>query len=122
MKSLLNELVNPNTAVLTDTQKAVLCLTVVSNSPEMAFNSVTASQNLIHAAKGLKKLGLVNLAANELITTPFGEKMMRHHNLVDDGNMLTQDGKDILDAATEVGEIFNNQSVQESFNFLKTLG
>lgn len=88
----------------------------------MAFDSIIASQNLIHAAKGLEKLGLVNLTPNELIITSFGTKMMQQHNLVDDGDMLTQDGKDILDAATQVGKMFNAQSVQENFSFLKTLG
>jgi hypothetical protein len=122
MKSLLNEIVNPNTAVLTDTQKAILCLITVSSSPKMAFDGTNASKNFIHAAGELNRLQMISIRDNSVEITQLGKQMMQHHNLADGGNMLTQDGKDILSSSQEVGRIFNGQSVQESFDFLKSLG
>jgi hypothetical protein len=122
MNSLLNELVNPNTAVLTDTQKAVLCLITVSNSPKMAFDGISASKNLAYAGEDLRKLGIVTITNNTVSITPLGTELLQQHNLVDGGDMLTQDGKDVLAASQEVGNIFNVQSIQEDFNFLKSLG
>lgn len=121
MKILLKELINPNTAILNDTQKAVLLITHISQSGQMAFDNTASSDNLLTARDILVKLGALTMGDNVVALTSRGQSMLNYHNLVDDMGELTEDGQKILDNSEEVGTAFNLQNVQESFKFLSTI-
>ena len=121
MKFLLKELINPNTAILNDTQKAVLVITHISQSDQMAFDNTGASENLISARETLNKLGAINIGENVLALTSRGNDMLQYHNLVDEMGELSEEGQEILDNSEAVGTSFNIQDTQESFSFLSTL-
>lgn len=121
MKFLLKELINPNTAILNDTQKTVLIITHISQSEQMAFDNTGASENLIQARDSLIKLGAINMGDNMVALTARGNDMLQYHNLTDEMGGLSEEGQEILDNSTEVGTSFNIQDTQESFEFLSGL-
>lgn len=121
MKFLLKELINPNTAILNDTQKTVLIITHISQSGQMAFDNTGASENLNQARDSLVKLGAINMGDNMVALTPRGTDMLHYHNLADEMGGLSEEGQEILDNSTEVGTSFNIQDTQESFEFLSGL-
>lgn len=121
MKFLLKELINPNTAILNDTQKAVLLIAHISQSPQMAFDNTGASENLIQARESLVNLGAVVIGDNVLELTARGNDMLQYHNLVDEMGELSEEGQEILDSSEAVGTSFNIQDAQESFEFLSGL-
>jgi hypothetical protein len=121
MKFLLKELINPNTALLTDTQKTVLLITHISPSPEMAFSNTNTSENLVTARDSLIKLNSVSVGDNTLSLTSRGNDMLKYHNLVDDMGELTDDANVIMDASEEVSKSYNDQPVRETFDFLSSL-
>ena len=89
MKFLLKELINPNTALLTDTQKAVLLIAHISPTGEMAFSNTSSSENLVTARDSLNRLNAVIIGDNVLKLTDRGDDMLKYHNLVDDMGELT---------------------------------
>lgn len=123
MKLLLKELINPNTALLTDTQKSVLVIIHVSTSPKMAFADTNVSENLVTARNSLAQLNMVllNIKEGKLAITEKGVSMLMYHNLVDDTGKLTEDGTDILDASRGTSGTFNDEAIHEKFSFLSSL-
>lgn len=121
MKLLLKELVNPNTAILTDTQKAVLIIVHISPSPQMAYDNTSNTDNLSTARDSLVRLNALNFGDNMLSLTDVGEEMLRYHNLVDETGELTEDATNILDSLEEVSTTFKNQEIAEDFKFLASL-
>ena len=121
MKILLKELINPNTAILNDTQKAVIIITHIAPTPEVAFSNSSASENLSTARDTLIKLGALTLRDNALELTPRGSSMLKYHNLIDDMGEITEDAQNILDASEKRGEEYNIQDVKEGFKILPSL-
>jgi len=121
MKFLLRELVNPNTAILNDTQKAVLLITHVSPTPQLAYANTSSSKNFISARESLLQFGSITMGDNAVELTPRGHDMLKYHNLVDDMGELTEDGQTIMDDSEDVSDTFSRQDTLESFNFLKSL-
>lgn len=121
MKLLLEDLINPNTPILSDTQKAVLVMTVTASSPQMAFSSSNKARNLVAAREALRKLDMVEIAGNSMSITDNGQEMLEYHNLVDDMGEITDEAREILDSSEETGDSFNNQEIRETFNFLKSI-
>lgn len=118
---ILKELVNPNTALLNDTQKAVLLMTKISSSPQMAFANTNEAENLVVARETLAKLQLVQFGNNMLVLTDAGENMLTYHDLVDETGMVTDEGNELLDRISTTSTNFVKQEVREKFTFLKTL-
>jgi len=118
---ILKELVNPNTAMLNDTQMAVLLMTKISSSPQMAYANTNEAENLVTARETLAKLQLVEFGNNMLILTDAGEQMLVYHDLVDEGGMVTDEGNEILDRVSQTSTNFVQQEVREDFSFLKRL-
>jgi hypothetical protein len=121
MKTLLKELINPNTAILNDTQKAVLVIVQVSPTPEVAYENTVASENLSVARNTLLKLGALRSTENALELTTRGKEMLEYHNLVDETGELSEEGNEVLEASKRVAQTFNNQDVKESFRLLSKL-
>ena len=122
MKILLKELINPNTAILNDTQKAVLVLTHISPTEKLAFDATSKADNLARARDTLVRMGLVRAGNNRMFLTDMGEEMLTHHNLIDDAGELSDDARNILDQIDAVGKKFNDsETQQESFEFLSSL-
>ena len=121
MKFLLKELVNPNTALLTDTQKAALIITHIATSPEAAHSQTSVSENLVKARQGLYKMRMVNLGSNTLTITKHGNNMLSYHNLIGGDGRLTDEGTAALDATNDVAGSFDDQSVHESLKRLSGL-
>jgi hypothetical protein len=123
MKILLKELISPNTAVLNDTQKAVLLIVHIAPTERVAFDNTSASENLHTARNTLIRLGALNLGDNAVELTSRGRELMNYHNLIDEMGELTDDGNAILDDSKEVSLSFNMQSIKEEqkFPFLKSL-
>jgi hypothetical protein len=121
MKILLKELINPNTALLNDTQKAVLIITLVSTSPEIAYRTTGQSKNLGVARDALNKMGMVSIKQEGLTITNRGKSMLRYHNLITDSGKLTDEGDETLNKITDVGSTYSDEHVREEFIFIKTL-
>lgn len=118
---ILKELVNPNTAMLNDTQMAVLLMTKISSSPQMAYANTNEAENLVTAREILAKMQLVQFGNNMLILTDAGENMLTYHDLVDETGMVTDEGNQLLDRISDTSATFVNQEITEEFNFLRTL-
>ena len=121
MEFLLKELINPNTALLTDTQKTVLLMIHVSTSPEMAHSDTSYPENLVRARGELLKLSMVEMNRDSLHITDRGNTMLVYHNLIDDTGMLTKIGNDVMNNTKNVGTSYNDQTIQEEFTFLASL-
>lgn len=121
MKTLLSELVNPNTAILNDTQKAVLIITHISPTPQVAYDNTVPSENLAAARDSLVKMQALRLGENTLEMTSRGQNMLKYHNLVDEMGELTDEANEILQDSQTVGQSFNDQTIRERFSFLSKL-
>lgn len=122
MKFLLKELVNPNTTVLNDTQKAILLTTHVAPTDRVAFDNTSSSLNLAKARDSLRALNMLLVGDGAQQLTDTGREMLKYHNLIDDTDAVTDDGQAILDQTENVSKNFSDADPQtESFNFLKSL-
>jgi hypothetical protein len=118
---ILKELVNPNTALLNDTQMSVLLMIKIASSPQMAYATTNEAENLVNAREAVTKLGLAQFGNNMLILTDEGENMLTYHDLVDDNGIVTDEGNALLDKVENTSTSFVNQEIKENFDFLKNL-
>lgn len=121
MKFLLKELVNPNTELLTDTQKSALIIAHIATSPEAAYSQTSTSENLVKARQALHKMRMVNVGEDTLSLTKHGGNMLSYHNLVGPDGKLTGEGTTAMDTTTKVAGSFDDQSVHEAFKRLAGL-
>jgi hypothetical protein len=118
---IIKELVDANTAVLNDTQMAVLIIIKTASSPQMAFANTNVTENLVFARNALAKMGLIKVGNNLSILTDEGENMLQYHDLVDETGMVNDEGNAVLDRVQSTSDSFKNQEVKEEFNLIKTL-
>lgn len=95
---LLQEIINPNTVNLTNTQQGVLIDIKISPTPEVAYESTNGSDQSVYARNSLRTLGLIKVGDNRAILTQIGEQVVLNYNLVDDANQLTDRGQQIYDS------------------------
>lgn len=104
---LLQEIINPNTVSLTDTQQGVLIAIRVAPTPEVAFQTTNGAQALVVARQQLRSLGLIKIAGNKTALSPNGEQAVTNYNLVDETGQMTERGTAIIN---NFNKKFNNDS------------
>lgn len=119
--TILKELVNANTAVLNNTQMAVLLLVKIASSPQKAYADTNKTENLVTARETLVKMGLMRIGDSMLVLTDEGENMLQYHNMVDDTDMVTDEGNEILDTVMDVSKAYKNQEIKEEYKLLSSL-
>lgn len=81
---------------LTDSEKYVLIIGAVSQTPEQAYAATVGLQNLVISRNILGKLGFINITDNKLNLTDKGRDSLVAFNLVDDSNQPTETGNLII--------------------------
>jgi predicted methyltransferase len=115
---LLNELVNPNTIQLTNTQMGVLCIIKTSPTPEVAYENITGTENVMSATQLLQKLGIVSINGNAAYLTQTGEEIVLKYDLVDETGKLTERGKGVMETLEADKQQYQ---MSEAFSLIKTL-
>ena len=95
---LLQELINPNTVSLTNTQQGVLIVVKMSATPEVAYESTNGSDQTVYARSALRTLGLIKVGQNKTGLTQTGEQVLLNYNLTDETGQLTDRGVQVLDS------------------------
>lgn len=95
---LLQEIINPNTVNLTNTQQGVLIDMAISPTPEVAYETTNGSEQTVSARNTLRTLGLIKVGSNRAILTNNGHRAIVNFNLVDDAKQLTTRGQAVYDA------------------------
>lgn len=96
--SLLQELVNPNTVNLTNTQQGCLIIIKISATPEVAYESTNGKEQTVYARNTLRLLGLIKVGGNKTALTQTGEQVLINYNLTDETGQPTERGLQILDS------------------------
>lgn len=108
---LLQEIINPNTVNLTNTQQAVLIIIRTSPTPEVAYEATNGQGQSVAARNSLRSLGLVKVGGNKAIVTANGAQALINYNLVDESGQITESGTDILNSYNKE---FNKDTDQDS--------
>lgn len=103
---LLNELTDPNTIILSNTDKAVLASIFSSPTPELAFENTNGSENLIVSRNKLYKFTFIRLNSYQAITTDLGKTALVANNLIDETDQLTDEGAKLVNSITQLKKPF----------------
>jgi predicted methyltransferase len=95
---ILQEIINPNTVNLTNSQQGVLVIIKMSPTPEVAYESTNGSDQSVYARNSLRSLGLVRVGNNQAELTNDGHQVLINYNLTDDTGQLTDRGNEVLKA------------------------
>lgn len=106
---------NPNSTLLTNTQKAVLAIVLNAPTPEVAFENTNDTQALITARNLLKQLGFIVIANNTITLTPSGQDIIVSNNISDSEGNITDEGEQLI------ASINQTRPMVEAFELLKTL-
>ncbi len=90
---LLQEIINPNTVNLTNTQMGVLIIVKLSPTPEVAYENTNGSEKSVYARNSLRTLGLLRIGNNKIILTPAGDQVILNYNLIDETGKMTERGQ-----------------------------
>lgn len=117
IKKICEELENiENTYLLTDTQKAILILTHVSETPEQAYEVTSGTETSIRARNMLQNIGMIDKSHKKLFLTKSGDETLIKFNLIDSVGELTELGKDIID---NYQKNYDSLIKTESFKIIK---
>lgn len=95
---LLNEIINPNTVNLTNTQQGVLTTIAISPTPEVAYEATNGADQSVYARSSLRTLGLIRVGDNKAALTPAGQQVIINYNLLDDTGQLTERGQEVINS------------------------
>lgn len=116
---LLQELINPATVSLTNTQQGCLIVIKMSATPEVAYESTNGSDQTVYARKALRTLGLVQIGGNKTALTQTGQQVLLNYNLTDETGQLTDRGTQVLDNYNkQYGDIEQSQQPEHDVNNL----
>lgn len=93
---ILQEIINPNTVNLTNTQQGVLITIRLSPTPEVAYQSTNGAQQLVYARNTLRMLGLIKVGGNKVVLTNTGNNVLVNYNLTDETGQMTERGQQIM--------------------------
>jgi len=122
---LLQEIINPNTISLTNTQMGVLITVKISPTREVAFENTNGSESSVYARNSLRTLGLLRVGGNKVALTPSGDQVLINYNLVDETGQMTEHGQKEYDdyiqnkentVASNSDTLNMNQSLDQSLN------
>lgn len=111
------------TARLTDTQKTVLLGIYTAPTPEMAYETMTGSENVTEAGKQLRNMGLINVDSNggRAGITDRGQETLANNNLIDDTGQMTEEGQKVIDQQQAVKTEFEDATEAVAYPVLKKL-
>ncbi len=119
MKKICEELENiEKDFLLTDTQKAILLLTHISETPQQAFETTSGTENSTRSRNLLQNLGMVTKDNKKLFLTKKGDDLLINYNLIDDMGELTELGIEILD---NYKKNYDSVIKTESISFIKEI-
>lgn len=104
--NILNELVDPNTLILSNTDKAVLASIFSSPTPELAFQNTNGSENLIVSRNRMNRFNLINVNTHQAVITNDGKTALIANNLIDEMDQLTDDGSKLVDSIKIISKPF----------------
>lgn len=116
--SIIKELLEPRTVMLTNIQKAVLAAVFNSPTPEAAFEAINGSPALVTARNILERLGLISIESTKASLTDEGNAAIVANNIADESGQLTDVGTALID---KINAVRKDYKVVESFELLKTI-
>ena len=117
--NLINELVNPNSVILTATQLGILATIEDAPTPEVAHERISGTLNLVIARNMLVRLNLITLSRNRAGLTEIGKDASKGYNIVDDTGGLTDRGQELVDQLTKDRDEY--ETVNEKFRMIRKL-
>jgi len=81
------------TVHLSDAQRIVLTKILSSPTPQVAYESISATRNLVAARNLMAKLGLILVTDNTAAITQPGREVAKDEALIDDTGKLTDEGE-----------------------------
>lgn len=114
----MNENYNPQSVILTNTQKGVLATVYNAPTPESAFEAINGTPTLITARNLLERLGLVTVSGNQAMLSQAGQAAVMSNNLADESGQLTDEGAALIEALKNAR---TDYKVVEGFSLLKSL-
>ena len=78
---------------LTENQKRVLCKVFISPTPTLALEEISDDTHLISARDMMVEKGFLDINETEASLTDDGKELMLDHNLINNNDELTEDGK-----------------------------
>lgn len=115
--SIIKELYNPKSVMLTVTQKSILAALYNSPTPEAAFEAINGTTMLITARNLLERLGLIQVVGNKAGLTDMGREAVIANNIADETGKLTDEGTAMIDSLNAT----KARAVAERFSMLTTL-
>lgn len=98
---LLNELLDPKSVRLNNTQQGTLAIIFNSPTPQTAYNNTSGADNVVASRNFLEKMGIVKVSNNAVQLTDFGNQAVKAYNIADDTGELTEYGKQLIDDTIE---------------------
>jgi len=90
--SKLNERRVLPTIHLSDMQSVVLAKIVAAATPQLGYEAINNSRNLVGARDELKRLGLIGVTGGTVTVTDLGKQIMQAENLASETGELTDRG------------------------------
>lgn len=112
----IKESFNPQSVLLTVTQKAVLAVLHNSPTPEAAFATINGTEALVTARNLLERLGLIQIAGNKAGLTQAGRSAIIANNIADETGQMTDEGAALIDTLNG-----DKPGVREGFSLLASL-
>ncbi len=109
---------NPNSVMLTVTQKAILAVLHNAPTPEAAFETINGSTALVTARNLLERLGLIYVADNKAALSDAGRHAVAANNIADESGQLTDEGAALIDGLNNARAA---EVTIESFSLLASL-
>lgn len=107
---------NPNTVLLTNTQKGILAIIHNSPTPESAYESINGSPSLVTSRNILERLGLISVSGIQAALTDAGQRAALANNIMDDAGNITEEGERLIDDINS-----RRGTVYEGFALLSSL-
>lgn len=102
----LNEIATVNR--LSSTEQGILGIVHISDSPRVAYDNTTGTQQLMVAQDKLMKYGLLNVTNNMAQLTDKGLTALVRYNIIDSTQTITDYGEDIINNTNEDKSEWNN--------------
>lgn len=110
--------INPQSVMLTDTQKGVLAIIANAPTPETAYEAVNGTPALVTSRNLLERGGFIQVSNNQAVLTDAGRNAAVANNIIDETGQLTDEGAALIDTMNAERAEYK---VVESFELLKTL-
>ena len=106
MNNLLREFIDPNTAILSKTDKMILATIQSSPTPELAYENTNGNTSYIVSRNKLYRFGFIQMNTHQCIITDNGKQALITNNLIDENDQLTDEAVELINSMKESKKTF----------------